>query len=154
MKRPIPKAISNVDIRTFLYKKSDNLNILTLHSKMQRSLLVDVLSIAAGPVLDECLGYLQVVVESSQVQRREAIFLGLVDAVPSRHVLEHHSQCPHVPPQGGMVKGTEPVVIGHCDVRSPIKKEGHQIIPLLGYCIMKGRVPFRVLKTGVTVASQ
>lgn len=101
---------------------SDNLNVLALHSKVQWSLLVDVLCIAAGSMLDECLGNLQVIVERSQMQRREAIFLGLIDAVPSRHVLEHGPQCPYVASQGSMVEGAEPIVVGHCNVCPSIKK--------------------------------
>ena len=88
------------------------------------------------------LGNLQVVVECGQVKGREAIFLGLIDTVPSRHVLKHGPQSSNVAPQCGMMEGTKAVVIGHSDVCSPIKQQIDQVISLLAYCIVEGCVPF------------
>lgn len=71
------------------------------------------------------------VVESRQVQRREPVIFCLVDATSRDQVGQEQTHSSGVPPQGSMMEGIEPVVVGDGYFSASLQQQGDHIIPLL-----------------------
>ena len=91
------------------------------------------------------LCHLDVVVKRSKVQRREAIILGLVNGGTEGEIGQDESYGTHVASEGCMVEGIEAVVIGNGVVSLELQQKLNNVVTLLGYGIMKGRVTLRIL---------
>ena len=71
------------------------------------------------------------VVESRQVQRRESVVFRLVDAASRDQVGQEQTHGSGVPPQGSMMEGIEPVVVGDDYFSTSLQQKGDHIISLL-----------------------
>ena len=71
-------------------------------------------------ILNESLCNLQVVVQGRQVQGRESIVLGLIDAVCWGEVGEDQTHGSDVTPQSSMVEGIEAVVVRDGNIGTPL----------------------------------
>ena len=79
------------------------------------------------------------------MQRREAVILGLVNGGTEGEIGQDESYGAHVAPKGCMVEGIEAVVIGNGVVSLELQQKLNNVVTLLGYGIMKGRVTLRIL---------
>ena len=52
---------------------------------------------------------------------------------------------PWVTPEGGVVEGIEPVVVGDHDVRVVVEQQGQHVVPFLGDRVVQGGVAFGIL---------
>ena len=90
-----------------------------------------LLPVHVAHVLYECLGDFEVVVESRQVQCREPVVFCLVDATSREQAGQEQTHGSGVPPQGSMMEGIEPIVVGDGYFSVSLQQQGDHIIYLL-----------------------
>ena len=71
----------------------------------------------------------------------EPVILGLVDRRTEGEVGQNIPDGSHVPPEGGVVEGVEPIVVGDGVVGLVLHQQVDNVVSLLGDGIVKGRVP-------------